>query len=77
MTLRLLKSGVNSSKSKDADDNTILFVRLEGGNYICLGRLAVAGYNLSASPVSIQWELLDYESLKASQVFRDVLVASD
>ncbi len=54
-------------------DDVILFTRTEGGNYICLGTLAVAGYDLSVAPISIQWELLEYDKIKDEMEFKNIL----
>lgn len=39
----------------------VLFVRIEGENYCCLGRLQWVAIDLLASPVKVKWELMDYD----------------
>lgn len=68
-----LSSQVNDGG--DSDD-IMLFTRQEGGNYVCLGRLGLSGCDLSKEPISMQWELLDYDQIKDSADFKDILKAS-
>jgi len=50
------------SPSADTDTETVvLFVRIEGENYWCLGRLQWVAIDLLASPVKVKWELMDYD----------------
>ena len=67
---RLIKIGQNSYKG---DDKIILFVRKEGENYVCLGRLVHVDYNLDVSPVTFRWQLLDYDSLKGIDYFKSII----
>jgi len=67
---RLIKIGQTSYKG---DDQIILFVRKEGENYVCLGRLVHVDYNLDVSPVTFRWQLLDYESLKGIDYFKSII----
>jgi hypothetical protein len=67
---RLIKLGQNSYKG---DDQIILFVRKEGENYVCLGRLVHVDYNLDVSPVTFRWQLLDYDSLKSIDYFKSIV----
>ena len=57
----------------------LLFVRVEGEPYACLGRLRAANCTLDRNPVMIEWELLDYDALIGgtnSDVFKGLLEAS-
>jgi hypothetical protein len=52
------------------DDNSsdliILFIRIHGCSYICLGRLTCLSYDVSRMPVRITWGLRDYDKLVSS-----------
>lgn len=75
-TLRKLSiEGNTSVETEDADekiregnnisnDKIVLFVRIEGENYACLGRVAHISHNLRTQPVEFEWELLDFEEIK-------------
>lgn len=67
---RLIKIGQFSYKG---DDQIILFVRKEGENYVCLGKLAHVDYNLDKSPVTFRWQLLNYDSLKNIEYFKSII----
>lgn len=58
----MLKAGDSSGKVK-SEDSILLFVRTEGENYCCLGKVGIIGYNLSVHPIQIQLELLNYDSI--------------
>lgn len=84
-TLRKLRNEGNTSvKTEDADeelseennisnDKIILFVRIEGENYACLGRVAHISYNLHTQPVEFEWELLDFEEIKNKPGFMRIM----
>jgi len=65
---RLIKAG-GGGTSKDA---VLLFVRLEGQNYVCFGRVQHSQYDLQRDPISIQWRLQDYDRLKNTPMFKEV-----
>jgi len=54
----------------DDGDAVVLFVRLEGESYACLGRLAHITYKLDKQPIEFEWELLDYDRMKDSEDFK-------
>jgi hypothetical protein len=60
----------------------LLFVRLVGCPYACLGRVAVNSLDLRKIPIKITWELLDYSTLDDAkfparqQYFKTVLDAA-
>ena len=54
-------------------DLIILFVRIEGENYSCLGRVAHISYNLQTQPIEFEWELLDFEKIKNHPTFLRIL----
>mmetsp|Transcript_10631 Transcript_10631/g.17892 ORF Transcript_10631/g.17892 Transcript_10631/m.17892 type:complete len:383 (+) Transcript_10631:63-1211(+) len=51
----------------------VLFVRLEGGNYCCLGRVGWVACDLATHPVLFKWELLDWHHFHASDHFQEIL----
>ena len=57
----------------DVDDVVVLFVRLEGESYTCLGRLAHVSYALDKHPIEFEWELLDYDRMKNGDEFKRYL----
>lgn len=75
ITLRMLKAGDMSNRIK-SEDAILLFVRMEGENYCCLGKVGIVGYNLSAHPVQMQLELLNYESICELDQFKLILKAA-
>lgn len=54
-------------------ETVILFVRLEGENYCCLGRLQWVAIDLLSSPVKVKWELIDYDTFVHTEHFKRVL----
>lgn len=58
---------------KSGRDNVILFVRFEGGNYICLGSLKFVAYDLDSTPVRVKWRLVDIDKFKHDPLFLEVL----
>lgn len=56
-----------------SSDQIILFVRIEGENYSCLGRVAHISYNLQTQPIEFEWELLDFEKIKNHPTFLRIL----
>ena len=59
--------------NRHSGETIILFVRVEGENYCCLGRLKWVAIDLLSSPVKIKWELLDYDLFCNSPHFKRVL----
>jgi hypothetical protein len=56
-----------------SNDKIILFVRIEGENYACLGCVAHISHNLRTQPVEFEWELLDYEEIKNKPDFKRIM----
>ena len=76
LSLMLLESAVihrlvNSSGSLCAQggsctkDTVLLFVRVPGGSYISLGRVACQTCDLTSRPVRVSWKLEDFDALTA------------
>lgn len=61
--------------NNDNNDKIILFVRLEGENYTCLGHVAHISYNLENHPIEFEWELLDYKSVVNTEYFKRILAS--
>jgi hypothetical protein len=59
-------------KRKD-EDRVVLFARIEGEPYCCLGNVSHIKYNLSKHPVTFDWKLLDYENLRDKIYFQNIL----
>jgi len=66
VTKRLLKAGGEG-------ECAVLFVRLEGEPYACLGRCRPKNSDVSKQPITILWELLDFDKIKASSNFKRIL----
>lgn len=72
---RAAKPDVDSKDQKsDSKETVVLFVRIEGENYCCLGRLQWVAIDLLSRPVKIKWELIDYDVFCDSSHFKRVLV---
>jgi hypothetical protein len=54
-------------------DNVVLFVRLEGENYACLGRLAWESCDVDTFPVTFTWRLLDFDDIHGTSYFQTLL----
>ena len=54
-------------------ETVVLFVRLEGENYCCLGRLQWVAIDLLSSPIKVKWELTDYDTFAHTPHFKRVL----
>lgn len=73
------KSGADSDDkksvltAKNSKETVVLFVRVEGENYCCLGSLQWVAIDLLSSPVKIKWELMDYDLFCNSPHFKRVL----
>ena len=61
------------SMGSKVDSNVYLFVRLEKANYACLGAVAINRYDVNASPVFIEWKIMEYEQLKEKDYFKEVV----
>lgn len=59
--------------AESSDDAVLLFVRVEGESYSCLGRLKYVGFDLSTSPVKIQWRLTDHHRFAGTEEFERIL----
>jgi hypothetical protein len=77
----VIKQGERESDNKKEEttligdcerDQIVLFVRIDGMNYCCLGRLAYIAFNLHTQPIEFEWELLDYERIKDSVLFKQM-----
>lgn len=51
----------------------LLFARLEGEGYCCLGRVLWVAADLHAQPVKFKWELMDYAAFQGSPQFQRML----
>lgn len=71
-------NNVNTSNTttNTNSDQILLFTRLEGGNYTCLGRVRAVGCNLHATPVQIDFELLDHDAIASMSEFGTILSTS-
>jgi hypothetical protein len=54
------------------DAVVLLFVRVDAGNYISLGRVRPRSCDVSLEPLAVTWELIDYEALRDSTHFQGV-----
>jgi hypothetical protein len=73
---RLLAAGSRNddpTAATNRDDSVVLFVRIEGENYCCLGHVSHVSYDLKSQPVEFEWELLDFEKLRGSETFKRML----
>lgn len=57
----------------DQRDTVVLFARIEGENYCCLGRLQWVAIELTTSPVQFKWALVDYDQFCDTPHFQRVL----
>jgi hypothetical protein len=62
--------------AREAVDTVLLFARLEGEGYCCLGRVRWVAADLQSQPVRFKWELLDYAGFKEAPQFKRILQAS-
>lgn len=62
--LRLLEAGREEEENKK--DEILLFCRLQGEPYVCMGRVAHTWYETRRHPVKVVWRLRDYEAIKGS-----------
>ena len=51
----------------------LLFVRLEGEGYACLGRCQYVAVDLTTHPITIKWNLSDHEQLRHTKYFQQIL----
>lgn len=65
MGARVLRAG--------SGECVVLFARLPGEAYTCLGRLGVAKASTDRHPVKVEFELLDYAALKGKEQFTKIL----
>ena len=54
----------------------MLFVRIEGDAYCCLGQLFYVAVDLTCSPIAVKWELKDFSKLQSKEYFREILKAA-
>jgi hypothetical protein len=67
----------NNNQNQEENPHTVLlFVRLEGEGYACLGRVEYVAANLETSPIEIKWRLRDYSKLYQLEYFQNLLKAS-
>lgn len=73
--LRLLEAGRegkgNGVEAKKKNE-ILLFCRLQGEPYVCMGRVAHTWYETRRHPVKVVWKLRDYEAIKHSADVREV-----
>lgn len=85
VVLRLVEAGkrvVNEDKkiksetdSISSNDEILLFVRIEGENYACIGRVKHIAVDLTTSPIRLKWELMDFERMSKVSYFQTLLAA--
>ena len=68
---RMISNG--NIKSDSSEDKIILFVRLEGEPYACLGPLKYKSYNINHAPVIFLWEILYYDQLQSMEYFKNIV----
>jgi hypothetical protein len=68
---QLVKCGYGDSNSSNTDE-IILFVRIEGESYACMGRVAYISFNVDVQPIEFEWELLDYQQIKDKPLFKRI-----
>ena len=68
---QLVKCGYEDSNSFNTDE-IILFVRIEGESYACMGRVAYISFNVDIQPIEFEWELLDYQQIKDKPLFKRI-----
>lgn len=64
---------VKSEHAAEDSHTILLFVRLEGEGYACLGRCQYVAVDLATHPIAIKWNLLDYEHLRHTKYFQQIL----
>ena len=52
------------------DAVVLLFVRVDGGNYLSLGRVQPRSCDVSLEPLAVTWELVDFDDLRESKHFQ-------
>ena len=68
---QLVKCGYEDSNNSNTDE-IILFVRIEGESYACMGRVAYISFNVDIQPIEFEWELLDYQQIKDKPLFKRI-----
>lgn len=68
---QLVKCGYEDSDGSITDE-IILFVRIEGESYACMGRVAYISFNVDVQPIEFEWELLDYQQVKDKPLFKRI-----
>lgn len=68
---QLVKCGYEDSDGSITDE-IILFVRIEGESYACMGRVAYISFNVDIQPIEFEWELLDYQQIKEKPLFKRI-----
>ena len=66
------ESDIDCKGSSVSADSIVLFVRIEGENYSCMGRVAYISHNLTTQPIEFEWELLDYQKVKEKPLFKRI-----
>jgi hypothetical protein len=69
---RLLRAS-SAGAGHGAQEQVLLFVRLEGENYCCLGRVRWVAVDVLCSPIKVKWELVDFDSFRQRPHFKAVL----
>lgn len=69
---QLSNCGHEGSNSSNTDE-IILFVRIEGESYACMGRVAYISFNVDVQPIEFEWELLDYQQVRDKPLFKRIL----
>jgi hypothetical protein len=70
---KIVKRLVNAKQDTKQPSLVVLFVRLEGGNYCCLGRVQWVAIDVASSPIKIKWELLDFDQFSHLPHFKEIV----
>ncbi len=70
---RLLRAPSANTSTRASPEKVLLFVRLEGENYCCLGRVRWVAADVLCSPVKLKWELTDFDAFSETPHFQKIL----
>lgn len=71
---RLVASSSGSSNS--GSESILLFARLPGQSYVCLGQLSISTFDLETHPVMFVWTLKQFDDVRQSVEFQALLSAN-
>lgn len=63
----------HGSEERTHRELVLLFARLEGEGYCCMGRVLWVAADLHTQPVRFKWELIDHAGFEASPHFQRIL----